>query len=286
MKAILSKVGVVGGGRMGSGIAHLFLTQGVRVTVIERDPDSARRSYDRIAKVIEVSRQRGAVTESGDAVMTRLTVGTDMTVLPGDSELVIEAVPEAVPMKIDILGRIESVVTPSTVIASNTSSLSINELSAGLTRPDRFLGMHFFNPVPVSLLVEIVSTGSVDCAIVERVASWVKAIGKEAVCINDAPGFATSRLGVALGLEAIRMVEDGVGSAETIDRAITLSYKHPVGPLRLTDIVGLDVRLAVADYLAGRLGERFRAPQLLRSMVAEGRTGRKAGSGFYEWDSN
>ncbi|WP_258546414.1 3-hydroxyacyl-CoA dehydrogenase family protein, partial [Microbacterium sp. H6] len=157
---------------------------------------------------------------------------------------------------------------------------------AVLDRPSRLLGMHFFNPVPASTLVEIVHGASTAPALVDAARGWVAAIGKTPIVVADAPGFASSRLGVAIGLEAIRMLEEGVASAEDIDAAMTLGYKHPVGPLRLTDIVGLDVRLGIAEYLSAQLGERFEPPALLRRLVAEGHLGRKSGRGFYEWDAS
>jgi len=194
-------------------------------------------------------------------------------------------VPEDLELKIDALTRVESVLAPGAALASNTSSISIDQLAALLERPSRFLGMHFFNPVPASKLVEIVRGDATDGVLVAEAREWVDAIGKTPIVVADAPGFASSRLGLALGLEAIRMVEDGVATAEDIDNAMTLGYKHPVGPLRLTDIVGLDVRLGIAEYLSSTLGERFTPPALLRRMVAEGRLGRKSGEGFYLWDA-
>jgi 3-hydroxybutyryl-CoA dehydrogenase len=173
-----------------------------------------------------------------------------------------------------------------TPIASNTSSLSIDELAASLRFPQRFLGLHFFNPVPASELVEIVVGASTDRAVVADAQDWVLGLGKTPVTVKDSPGFASSRLGVAIGLEAIRMLEEGVASAEDIDAAMVLGYRFPVGPLRLTDIVGLDVRLGIAEYLHSQLGERFAPPQLLRDKVAAGELGRKTGSGFFRWDDS
>jgi 3-hydroxybutyryl-CoA dehydrogenase len=198
---------------------------------------------------------------------------------------VVEAVPEDRELKLDALGRAERVLAPEAALATNTSSISIDQLADLLERPSRFLGMHFFNPVPASTLVEIVRGDASDAVLVAEAREWVHAIGKTPIVVADAPGFASSRLGVALGLEAIRMLEDGVASAEDIDAAMTLGYKHPVGPLRLTDIVGLDVRLGIAEYLSATLGERFAPPALLRRMVDEGRLGRKTGEGFYLWDA-
>jgi 3-hydroxybutyryl-CoA dehydrogenase len=177
------------------------------------------------------------------------------------------------------------VLTDRAALASNTSSISIDALAADLARPARFLGLHFFNPVPASALVEIVLGDATDPALANSARAWVEAIGKAPVTVHDAPGFASSRLGVAIGLEAIRMVEEGVASPGDIDLAMELGYKHPTGPLRTTDIVGLDVRLGIAEQLHRELGERFRPPELLRQMVAEGRLGKKSGRGFYDWTS-
>jgi 3-hydroxybutyryl-CoA dehydrogenase len=195
----------------------------------------------------------------------------------------VEAVPEDASLKASLLGELEVAVGPATVIATNTSSLSIDELSSVLGHPERFLGLHFFNPVPASQLVEIVVGTATTAELVENARRWVAALGKTPVVVRDSPGFASSRLGLALGLEAVRMVEEGVASPEDIDAAMTLGYKHPVGPLRLTDLVGLDVRLGIAEYLASKLGDRFEPPALLREMVAKGELGRKSGKGFYDW---
>ena len=171
-----------------------------------------------------------------------------------------------------------------TVVATNTSSLSIAELGAVLVHPNRFLGMHFFNPVPVSKLVEIVLGPNTTDEVRDKALEWVRLLGKSDVVVRDSPGFATSRLGVMLGLEAIRMLEEGVTDAESIDRAMELGYGHPMGPLRSTDLVGLDVRLAIAEYLERTLGDRFAPPKLLRDKVERGELGRKSGQGFYPWN--
>lgn len=278
-------VGVLGGGRMGAGIAHAFLLAGSRVTVVERDPDAARAASARVLESVDSSIARGTAGESVDRYRERLATGTDPALF-ASCALVVEAVPEDLALKIDALRRVEAAIAPDAAIASNTSSISIDELAAVLDHPSRFLGMHFFNPVPASTLVEIVRGATTAPPLVDSARSWVEALGKTPIVVADAPGFASSRLGVAVGLEAIRMLEEGVASAEDIDAAMTLGYKHPVGPLRLTDIVGLDVRLGIAEYLAAHLGERFEPPALLRRLVAEGHLGRKSGRGFYEWDAS
>ena len=279
-----SDVGVLGGGRMGAGIAHAFLLAGSRVTVVERDADAAAAASTRVLESVEASVARGTVDEDAGVIGARFATSTDVKDF-ARCALVVEAVPEDLELKIDALTRVETVIGPGAALASNTSSISIDQLATLLERPSRFLGMHFFNPVPASTLVEIVRGDATAGTLVAEAREWVAAIGKTPIVVADAPGFASSRLGVALGLEAIRMLEDGVASAEDIDAAMALGYKHPVGPLRLTDIVGLDVRLGIAEYLSNSLGERFAPPALLRRMVAEGKLGRKTGEGFYLWDA-
>lgn len=278
------RVGVLGGGRMGAGIAHAFLVAGSHVTVVERDDDAAEAARTRVLDSVAASVARGTTDETADAIGGRLAVATDVDGFAG-AGLVIEAVPEDLDLKLDALTRVEAVLGADAALATNTSSISIDALADRLDRPARFLGLHFFNPVPASALVEVVRGTGTDGALVEEARGWVQAIAKTPIVVHDAPGFASSRLGVALGLEAIRMLEEGVASAEDIDAAMTLGYKHPVGPLKLTDLVGLDVRLGIAEYLAGELGDRFAPPALLRRMVEEGRLGRKTGEGFYLWDA-
>ncbi len=276
------RVGVLGGGRMGAGIAHAFVLAGSQVVVVERDHEAAEAAEERVRTSLAKSVERGWA-EPIDELTGRLRVATDVAAF-ADADLVIEAVPEDGTLKADALARVEAVLTDRAALASNTSSISIDALAANLARPTRFLGLHFFNPVPASALVEIVLGDATDPRLANDARAWVEAIGKAPVTVHDAPGFASSRLGVAIGLEAIRMVEEGVASPGDIDLAMELGYKHPTGPLRTTDIVGLDVRLGIAEQLHRELGERFRPPELLRQMVAEGRLGKKSGRGFYDWD--
>ena len=274
-------VAVIGGGQMGSGIAHAFLTTGCAVTVVEaRDPRSTRQ---RVTSSVEGASARGKLTQSVPDVMAGLSVRDTTADIPADAVLVVEAVPEDAALKVQVLTEAERVVSPAAVLATNTSSLSVGELAAALDRPDRFLGMHFFNPVPASRLVEIVVTGTTGPDAVDQARSWVDRLGRTGIVVKDSPGFASSRLGVLLGLEAIRMLEEGVADAEAIDTAMELGYRHPMGPLRSTDLVGLDVRLAIAEYLHRTLGERFTPPQLLRDKVAAGDLGRKTGLGFHDY---
>lgn len=274
---------VVGAGRMGSGIAHAFLLAGSTVQIVESDAGAAERGRSAVAKALQASVDRGKLDGPVEHTQQHLEVRTDIAAL-GQVDLAVEAVPEDPALKADVLARLAAAAGPEAVLASNTSSLSIDELAAAVAAPDRLLGLHFFNPVPASTLVEVVAGTATDPAVVTTAQQWVTALGKTAVTVQDSPGFASSRLGVLLGLEAIRMLEAGVASAEDIDAAMTLGYGHPMGPLRLTDLVGLDVRLGIAEYLAGKLGERFSPPQLLRDKVSRGELGRKSGRGFFEWE--
>jgi 3-hydroxybutyryl-CoA dehydrogenase len=273
--------GVVGGGRMGAGIAHALLLAGCAVTLVECDGQAAAGALDRVARAVTGSAERGLITNAGE-VLARLSTVTSPAELQG-AGLVIEAVPEDLDLKLVTLRAVEEAIAPDAVIASNTSSISLDTLAEALGRPERLLGLHFFNPVPASRLVEVVIATATAPALQERAVAWVEALGKTAVVVRNAPGFASSRLGVLLGLEAIRMVESGVASAADIDSAMTLGYGHPTGPLRLTDLVGLDVRLGIARYLESELGPRFTPPDLLVRLVEQGDLGRKTGKGFYDW---
>lgn len=274
-------VGVLGGGTMGAGIAHAFLVAGCLVHVVERDAEQCAAASARVTRAVRASVERGTTAETVDDLAARLLVGATDDAF-AECALVIEAVPEQFELKVESLCRIERA-APHAVVASNTSAISIDDLAEAATRPERFLGLHFFNPVPASKLVEVVRGSATTDDTVRAAQDWVAGIGKTAITVADAPGFASSRLGVALGLEAIRMLEEGVASADDIDSAMVLGYRHPVGPLRLTDIVGLDVRLGIAEYLQRRLGDRFAPPQLLRDKVDAGELGRKSGRGFFDW---
>ncbi|WP_040798641.1 3-hydroxyacyl-CoA dehydrogenase family protein [Nocardia higoensis] len=281
MTQLPDRVAVIGGGRMGIGIAHTFAALGASVTVSETgDPAAARK---RLTDSLSRAAERGKLADPLDTVAGRVSFVASMAEFPGDTALLVEAVPEDPGLKRRVLAEAERVVPADAVIATNTSSLSPTDLGGVLTDPTRFLGMHFFNPVPASALVEIVRAEATAESLIPTVVTWVELLGKTPVVVRDSPGFATSRLGVLLGLEAIRMLEEGVADAASIDRAMELGYRHPMGPLRSTDLVGLDIRLAVAEYLHSRLGERFAPPKLLRDKVARGELGRKTGRGFYDW---
>ncbi|WP_028474886.1 3-hydroxyacyl-CoA dehydrogenase family protein [Nocardioides alkalitolerans] len=279
--AVPELVGVYGGGRMGAGIVHAFLLVGARVVVVETSDATAGAAHDRVAGTLAQAAERGQVPEGVGAALARLTTTTDPHALAA-AGLVVEAVPELPDLKAEVLARIAAA-APDAVVATNTSSLSVDGLAAALPDPARFVGLHFFNPVPASDLVEIVVGSATAPDVVTAAQGWVVDLGKTAVTVADSPGFASSRLGVALALEAMRMLDEGVASADDIDTAMTLGYRHPVGPLRTTDLVGLDVRLAIAEHLERELGPRFAPPQVLRDHVAAGRLGRKSGQGFFTW---
>lgn len=267
---------------MGAGIAHAFAAAGSAVVVLEADQQRADAAMGRVRETLGTAEAKGKLTSAADAV-ARVTAS--IVDIPSGAQLYIEAVPEDADLKRDVLLRLESAAGTDAVVATNTSSLSVTDLAVVLARPERFFGMHFFNPVPASALVELVRhPGSAD-GVLEQARQWVTALGKESILVADSPGFATSRLGVAVGLEAIRMVADGVASPADIDTGMRLGYRWPMGPLRLGDLVGLDVRLGIAEHLAGTLGPRFDPPQLLRDMVARGDLGAKSGRGFYDWPS-
>ena len=281
----MPRVAVLGAGTMGHGIAQVCAMAGYDVRLADADEEFARRGAERVRANLEEGVKRGKLPHSAvDEHMSRITVAPSLDAACDGAHIIIEAVPEKIELKRDVLQRAERAAAVSSLLASNTSSLSIGDMQAGLARPSQFLGLHFFNPVHINRLVEVVRGPRTEEATVERGLELVKRIGKEAVLVNDSPGFATSRLGVLLGLEAMRMVEEGVASAADIDKALELGYRHPMGPLRLTDLVGLDVRLDIARYLHEKLGaEHYRPPRILEQMVADGRLGRKSGRGFYDW---
>ncbi len=285
-------VGVLGAGRMGAGIAQSFAAAGSSVTVVERDEHAAAAGLTRVATGLVRAAERGALRHPPEEVLGRVSTAESVAGLPATAALVVEAVPEdpalkarllAADMEVPPAGGWGRVVGPTAVLATNTSSLSVTELASALVRPERFLGMHFFNPVPASALVELVVAPGTAEDTLRAARAWTDVLGKHHVVVRDSPGFAGSRLGVAMGLEAIRMVEEGVAAPEAIDDAMRLGYRHPMGPLRLTDLVGLDVRLAIAEHLHATLGARFEPPRLLRDMVDRGDLGRTTGQGFYPW---
>ena len=280
-------VAVIGAGTMGHGIAYVASAAGYAVRLHDANTDAISQAAGRIAQAFEKAIQRGKSSSAErDAGLARLSTPRTLRDTLLDADLVIEAVPERIEIKQALFREAEALVDEGTILASNTSSLSIGRIADGLEHPERMIGMHFFNPVPVMKLVELVRAPVTDGAIVDRSRAFVDSLGKTAIVVGDTPGFATSRLGVVLGLEAIRMLEQGVASAEDIDRAMELGYNHPMGPLRLTDLVGLDVRLAIAEHLHRTFGaDTYAPPSLLRRLVSEGKLGKKTGQGFYRWEN-
>lgn len=276
-----SLVGVVGGGVMGAGITYALLSAGSDVVLVDVGQRALDAAAVRIGRYLARGSEAHPPKTGGARAVGRLTVATTMESLRG-SGLVIEAVPESVELKRRVLAGIEAHVEGA-LLATNTSSISIDELAIDLSHAELFAGLHFFNPVPASDLVEIVRGAHTSDATISRLESAVVMLGKQSVVVRDSPGFASSRLGVAIALEAMRMVEEGVASADDIDQAMTLGYRHRTGPLATSDLVGLDVRLRIADYLASTLGARFAPPDILRRLVSQGHLGRKTGRGFHEW---
>lgn len=276
-------VAVLGAGTMGRGIAQVSAMAGHRVTIRDIEDEYVENGIEAIEKTLQEGIDRGKVThEERDATLERITGTTDLEDI-ASADLVIEAVPEEMELKKGTVADAEDA-TEGAIIASNTSSLPLTGIASALDDPGRAIGLHFFNPVHLMDLVEVVVAERTAEGTIEFAEEFVDDLGKEAVVIRDTPGFATSRLGVAIGVEAIRMVEQGVASPRAIDRAMELGYNHPMGPLELTDVVGLDVRLDVLEGLHEELGERFRPPQLLKKKVRAGKLGKKSGEGFYRWE--
>jgi len=279
------RAAVVGGGTMGVGIAYVFAARGCEVTVVE--PDDARTDALRttVAKVAGDGVRRGRLApDVADGLADSIARVTSTPDLPEGLDVIIESVPESLDLKRRVLREAES--RRPALLASNTSTLSIDRLAESLERPGAFLGMHFFNPVWSLALVEVIRGAATAPDTLARALDAVEAIGKQPAVVNDQPGFATSRLDIVTALEAMRMVEQGVAAPADIDRAVRLAYRHPVGPLHLSDIVGLDVRLDTAHTLTAALGPRFEPPALLAEMVARGDLGQKSGRGFYQWDGD
>jgi len=283
----MTTVAIIGAGTMGHGIAYVALTAGYDVVLDDVDTDALQRAQAHIGLALDSGVMRGKVTEEvRQDALTHLSLTSDLDAAVAGASIVIEAAPEVLALKQAIFKRVSERIASDTLLATNTSSLSITSIAAAGTCPERAVGMHFFNPVAAMKLVEIVRGNSTSPDTVARARAFAESLGKTAIVVGDSPGFATSRLGVVLGLEAMRMVEQGVASAGDIDAAMELGYNHPVGPLKLTDIVGLDVRLAVADHLYDSIGDAtYKAPGILRAMVADGKLGRKSGQGFYKWET-
>ena len=276
-------VGVVGAGTMGVGIAYVFAAAGCATTVAEPDPARGEALLRVVREQAGKGVQRGKLTAERAAALpdlVRVVPGPDA--LPEGLDLVVESVPERLALKHEVLAAVQR--RRPRLLATNTSALSVDELAGQLDRPETFLGMHFFNPVWSLQMVELVRGAKTTDETVAAAQEHVALLGKRSIVVRDVPGFATSRLDLVAALEAMRMVESGVASAEDIDTAMTVAYRHPMGPLRLSDVVGLDVRLDIARNLAEVYGERFAPPQVLVDLVAAGHLGQKTGRGFFSWD--
>ena len=286
MAARLEHVTVLGAGVMGHGIAQVAAMAGHRVVLHDPDEAAAEHGLNRIHANLDKGVSLGKVgAEVRAEALGRVSLAASLAAACEQADLVVEAAPERMQLKQRLFREVEAFAPPSALLATNTSSLSIDAIAEVLAEPGRFLGLHFFNPVHLMALVEVVRGSRTGGETLEAAVEFARGLGKEPIVVRDAPGFASSRLGVALGLEAMRMVEEGVAEPLAIDKAMELGYRHPMGPLRLTDLVGLDVRLAIAEYLHEKLGgERYRPPAILRRMVEDGKLGRKTGEGFYRWD--
>lgn len=287
MKTV-ERVAVLGAGTMGHGIAQVAAMAGAGTVLYDPDEDALERGVGRIRANLDKGVALGKVDDdAAHSALNRIRVAHDLADAVGEADLVIEAVLESLELKHQLFQAADEAAPAHAILASNTSSLSIDAIADAVADPGRVLGLHFFNPVHVMKLVELVWGPRTSDETRDRGMAFIQQLGKEPVVVKDAPGFASSRLGIVLGMEAIRMVEQGVASAEDIDKAMTLGYRHPMGPLRLTDLVGLDVRLGIAEYLHETLGsDAFQPPELLRQMVADGRLGKKSGQGFYDWSES
>ena len=286
MTPTIRKVTVLGAGTMGAGIAQAAALAGFKSVLFDLDPEALRRGLDRALSQMADGVRRGKIApDQSERARGNLSACSDLATATSETDLVIEATPEIMDLKKRVFADLSRICGHSTILASNTSSLSITAIAEAASFPSQVIGLHFFNPPHIMKLVEIVRGASTSDAVLDASKTFVAALGKEAIVVKDTPGFATSRLGLALGLEAMRMLEQGVAAAPDIDRAMELGYGHPMGPLKVSDLVGLDVRLSIAEILHRELGaEHFRPPEILRTLVREGKLGKKTGQGFYRWD--
>lgn len=280
------RVGVVGGGLMGAGIAYtVVLKSDATVSIMEMNAELLERCRQRMGKLIQTGIQRGAIApEQAARIGDRIRYITDMKEM-GPAEIVIEAVFEEMPVKQQIFGQLDQIYPSGTILASNTSGLSITEIAAATRHPERVIGTHFFNPVPVMKLVELVRGERTSEQTLVFARQFCEGLGKEVVVASDRPGFITTRVGQAYFCEALRCLEEGVGTIEDIDKGIRLAYNFPMGPFQLMDLIGLDTELKIMDSLCSDLGPRFEPGPILRQMVTENRLGRKSGRGFFEYEA-
>lgn len=280
----IKTVAVLGAGTMGRGIAQLAAQRGIEARLFDVSSEQLARALSDVRGQLAKLTTKGKLSaEEEEACVARLISASDLPSACRSADVVIEAAPESMDLKVQLFASVLEHAPSHALLGSNTSSLSITELGQRTGAADRTVGLHFFNPPPVMPLLEIVQGLGTSRETLERALSLSRQLGKESIVVRDFPGFATSRLGVILGAEAMRMLEAGVASTADIDRAMELGYRHPMGPLKLTDLVGLDVRLAILEHLQREVGEQFRPPPLLRQMVRAGRLGKKVGLGFYRW---
>jgi len=271
---------------MGQGIAQVTASHGHTTRIYDAAPGRAATAREAIAAQLEKLVAKGKVTsEARQKTLDAIAAATDVSAACSGADVVIEAVPENMELKVALFRDVVASAPKHALLASNTSSLSLTEMAASCLNPQRVIGLHFFNPAPVMELLEVVQAEQTSAETCQRALELARRLGKTPILVRDVAGFASSRLGIVLGMEAIRMVESGVASVADIDRAMELGYRHPMGPLRLTDLVGLDVRLAIAEHLTREIGAQFSPPPLLRRLVRAGRLGKKTGQGFYRWDA-
>ncbi|MFK7984425.1 MAG: 3-hydroxyacyl-CoA dehydrogenase family protein [Sandaracinaceae bacterium] len=281
----IDKVAVLGAGTMGHGVAQVCATAGMQVVLRDLSDDVLNKGLAGIERSLAKLASKGRISDDdAKGARERIRTTTDFEGAVAEADLVIEAIPERMDLKVETFAALGDKAPAHAILASNTSSLSVTEIAAASGHPGRVVGLHFFNPVPLMKLLEIVRGLGTSEATVDAAKGFGARIQKDPIVVSDVPGFASSRLGVILGCEAIRMLESGVASAEDIDKAMKLGYRHPMGPLELTDLVGLDVRLAILEHLTREVGDQFRPPVLLRQMVRAGKLGRKTGEGFYKYD--
>ena len=276
-------IAVVGAGTMGRGIAYAAVAGGYRTLLTDVSQEVLAKAQGYIRETLQGAKERGKWSGDVEEAVARLTLTPRLEDV-AIADLVIEAVPEDIKLKVETLGRLDKAARAETIFASNTSSISLSEMSTAISRPDRFVGMHFFNPVPKMKLIELVHTSETSEETLRAAEAVARQMGKETVRVKDSPGFATSRINALIGNEAFRMLEEGVATAEDIDKAVKLGLNHPMGPFEMVDLVGLDVRLAILEYLHQTMGERFQPSRLQRELVQQGRLGRKVGRGVYDYE--